>query len=96
MFDAESSLLARISLRRCNRTECWFPEAFAGTVPIAVIPTFGGGFRKLIQVSFILIGGYLMPGSPSMTRLRRVAALPRTGRCAVGMMLTYHPPGITQ
>src|SRR5262245_6921041 len=55
--------------------------------PIAVATAFGSGFWSLIpftmQMSFIIIGGYVVASSPPVARLiERIAAVPKTGRGA--------------
>ena len=59
-----------------------------GASPNATAVAFGDGFWSLIpftmQMSFIIIGGYVVASSPPMERLiERLASLPRTGRGAV-------------
>ena len=56
-----------------------------------VATAFGNGFWSLIpftmQMSFIIIGGYVTADSPPVARLtQKLAALPRTGRGAVAMI----------
>ena len=58
-----------------------------GASPNATAVAFGDGFWSLIpftmQMSFIIIGGYVVASSPPMERLiERLASLPRTGRGA--------------
>lgn len=65
-----------------------------GSTPTAVAATFGDGFWSLIpftmQMSFILIGGYVTADSPPVARLtQRFAALPRTGRGAVALTASF-------
>jgi short-chain fatty acids transporter len=60
-----------------------------GASPAATAAAFGDGFWSLIpftmQMSFIIIGGYVVASSPPLARLiERLAALPRTGRSAIG------------
>ena len=59
-----------------------------GASPRTTAVAFGDGFWSLIpftmQMSFIIIGGYVVASSPPMERLiERLASLPRTGRGAV-------------
>jgi short-chain fatty acids transporter len=59
-----------------------------GASPATTARAFGDGFWSLIpftmQMSFIIIGGYVVASSPPAARLiDRLAALPRTGRGAV-------------
>lgn len=59
-----------------------------GASPVAAAAAFGDGFWSLIpftmQMSFIIIGGYVVASSPPVARLiDRLAALPKTGRGAV-------------
>ncbi len=59
-----------------------------GATPLQTARAFGDGFWTLIpftmQMSFIIIGGYVVASSPPAARLiDRLAALPRTGRGAV-------------
>jgi len=59
-----------------------------GAGPVATAKAFGDGFWSLIpftmQMSFIIIGGYVVASSPPVARLiDRLAAVPRTGRRAV-------------
>lgn len=65
----------------------------AGAPPLEVSAAFGGGFWSLItftmQMAFVAIGGYVVATSAPAARLiRRLAALPRTGVSAVGMVAT--------
>jgi len=65
----------------------------AGASPLAVSQAFGGGFWSLItftmQMAFVAIGGYVVATSgPAARLIRRLAALPRTGVGAVGMVAT--------
>lgn len=60
-----------------------------GASPAATAAAFGDGFWSLIpftmQMSFIIIGGYVVASSPPLARLiERLAALPKTGRSAIG------------
>lgn len=66
----------------------------AGAEPASVVATFGDGFWSLIpftmQMTFIIIGGYVAADSPPVTRLtRRLASLPRTGRGAVLLVAVF-------
>jgi short-chain fatty acids transporter len=59
-----------------------------------VAGSFGGGYWGLIpftmQMTFIIIGGFLTADSPPVAALtRRLAALPRTGRGAVGLVAVF-------
>ncbi len=68
----------------------------AGTVAIGAPPTaaalaFGNGFWSLIpftmQMSFIIIGGYVVASSPAVSRIiERLATIPKTGRGAIGLV----------
>jgi len=63
----------------------------AGASPLAVSQAFGGGFWSLItftmQMAFVAIGGYVVATSgPAARLIRRLAALPRTGVGAVGLV----------
>ncbi len=63
----------------------------AGASPLAVSQAFGGGFWSLItftmQMAFVAIGGYVVATSgPAARLIRRLAALPRTGVSAVGLV----------
>ncbi len=65
-----------------------------GSRPVAVVQEFGNGFWSLIpftlQMSFIIIGGYVTADSPPVEKLvTRLAALPRTGRGAVAFVATF-------
>jgi short-chain fatty acids transporter len=60
----------------------------AGASPLLTARAFGDGFWSLIpftmQMSFIIIGGYVVASSPPVARLiTRFAALPRSGRSAI-------------
>jgi short-chain fatty acids transporter len=60
----------------------------------AVAENFGSGFWSLIpftmQMTFIIIGGYVVADSPPVDRLvRRLAALPRSGRGAVAWIALF-------
>ncbi len=62
-----------------------------GAEPVAVAKTFGDGFWSLIpftmQMTFIIIGGYVTADSPPVAKLiQRVAAIPKTGRGAIVMV----------
>jgi len=59
-----------------------------GATPLRTAQAFGDGFWSLIpftmQMSFIIIGGYVVASSPPVARLiDRLAGLPKTGRGAV-------------
>jgi len=65
----------------------------AGASPLAVSQAFGGGFWSLItftmQMAFVAIGGYVVATSgPAARLIRRLAAVPRTGVGAVGLVAT--------
>lgn len=66
--------------------------ALANGAPAAsVAKTFGDGFWSLIpftmQMAFVTIGGYVVATSPPVQALiDRLAAIPRTGRGAVGLV----------
>ncbi len=67
---------------------------FIGSQPSMVALKFGEGFWSLIpftmQMSFIIIGGYVTADSPPIESLtQRLAMLPRTGRGAVAMVATF-------
>ncbi|MBL6751681.1 MAG: short-chain fatty acid transporter [Nevskia sp.] len=60
----------------------------AGAAPTAVANAFGDGFWSLItftmQMSFIIIGGYVVASAPPVARaIDALAAVPRSGRAAV-------------
>ncbi len=62
-----------------------------GAAPLAVAQNFGSGFWSLIpftmQMSFIIIGGYVAADSPPVAKLvQRLAAVPRSGRAAVTLV----------
>jgi short-chain fatty acids transporter len=62
-----------------------------GAAPLAVAQSFGSGFWSLIpftmQMSFIIIGGYVAADSPPVVWLvQRLAAIPRSGRAAVTLV----------
>jgi short-chain fatty acids transporter len=62
-----------------------------GVTPLQIVRSFGTGFWSLIpftmQMTFIIIGGYVVADSPPITRLvRRLAAWPRTGRGAIALV----------
>ena len=65
-----------------------------GVAPLAVAQNFGSGFWGLIpftmQMSFIIIGGYVVADSPPVARLvQRLAAVPKTGRGAVALVAMF-------
>jgi len=62
-----------------------------GAPPLAVAENFGSGFWSLIpftmQMTFIIIGGYVTADSPPVARVvAKVASLPRNGRAAVALV----------
>ncbi|MGA2190472.1 MAG: TIGR00366 family protein [Steroidobacteraceae bacterium] len=62
-----------------------------GVSPAATAIAFGDGFWSLIpftmQMCFIIIGGYVVASSPTMTRvIEMLARLPRSGRGAVAFV----------
>ena len=62
-----------------------------GAAPVAVAGSFGDGFWSLIpftmQMTFIIIGGYVTADSPPVARLiDALAAAPRSGRGAVALV----------
>jgi short-chain fatty acids transporter len=64
-----------------------------GASPVATAAAFGDGFWSLIpftmQMSFIIIGGYVVASSPPVAHgIDRLAALPKTGRSAIGWIAT--------
>jgi short-chain fatty acids transporter len=64
-----------------------------GASPLSTAQAFGDGFWSLIpftmQMSFIIIGGYVVASSPPAARMiERLASLPRTGRGAVCWVAT--------
>ena len=70
-----------------------------GSQPVAVVQQFGNGFWSLIpftlQMSFIIIGGYVTADSPPVEKLvTRLASLPRTGRGAVAFVATFSIVGM--
>jgi short-chain fatty acids transporter len=65
-----------------------------GVAPPVVAQNFGSGFWGLIpftmQMSFIIIGGYVVADSPPVAGLvLRLAALPKTGRGAVALVALF-------
>jgi len=65
-----------------------------GVAPPVVAQNFGSGFWGLIpftmQMSFIIIGGYVVADSPPIARIvRRLAAVPKTGRGAVALVALF-------
>jgi len=65
-----------------------------GVAPAVVAQNFGSGFWSLIpftmQMSFIIIGGYVTADSPPVARIvRRLAAAPRSGREAVALVALF-------
>lgn len=64
-----------------------------GASPLSTAQAFGDGFWSLIpftmQMSFIIIGGYVVASSPpAALMIERLASLPRTGRGAVCWVAT--------
>jgi short-chain fatty acids transporter len=64
-----------------------------GAAPLGVATAFSEGFWSLIpftmQMSFVVIGGYVVAASPPLQRaVQALARLPRSGRAAVGMVAT--------
>lgn len=62
-----------------------------GTAPLAVSRAFGDGFWSLIpftmQMAFVVIGGYVVAiSAPAQKLIRRLAAIPKTGVSAVGLV----------
>ncbi len=62
-----------------------------GAGPVSVARAFGDGFWSLIpftmQMTFIIIGGYVTADSPPVAKIiQRVADIPKTGRGAVVMV----------
>jgi short-chain fatty acids transporter len=62
-----------------------------GVAPLTIAQSFGDGFWSLIpftmQMSFIIIGGYVTADSPPIARVvRALARLPRSGRGAVALV----------
>jgi len=65
----------------------------AGASVTATATAFGDGFWSLIpftmQMSFIIIGGYVVASSPPIARgIDRLAAVPKTGRGAIAWVAT--------
>jgi short-chain fatty acids transporter len=65
-----------------------------GAAPLAVAENFGSGFWSLVpftmQMTFIIIGGYVTADSPPVARLvLRLAAIPKTGRSAVALVAVF-------
>lgn len=59
-----------------------------GATPVATAQAFGEGFWSLIpftmQMTFVVIGGYVVASAPAVARLiERLASLPRSGRGAI-------------
>ena len=68
--------------------------AFIGVPPLNVARNFEAGFWSLIpftmQMSFVIIGGYITADSPPVTRLiQRLATVPRSGRGAVVLIALF-------
>jgi short-chain fatty acids transporter len=64
---------------------------FYGVAPKVIVSNFGSGFWNLIpftmQMSFVIIGGYVTADSPPVARLiQHIAAMPRSGRGAVTLV----------
>jgi short-chain fatty acids transporter len=62
-----------------------------GAPPVQIAQNFGAGFWSLIpftmQMTFIILGGYVVADSPPVARLvQRLAAWPRTGKGAVALV----------
>lgn len=62
-----------------------------GAPPSASAIAFGDGFWSLIpftmQMSFIIIGGYVVAASPAVSRMiEKLATIPKTGRGAIGLI----------
>ena len=67
-----------------------------GATPVAVSRAFGDGFWSLItftmQMAFVAIGGYVVATSkPAAWLIDRLAAWPKTGVGAVGMVAAVTP-----
>ncbi len=65
-----------------------------GVAPTAVAQNFGSGFWSLIpftmQMSFIIIGGYVTADSPPVARIvRRLAQVPKSGRAAITLVAMF-------
>jgi short-chain fatty acids transporter len=65
-----------------------------GAPPLSIAESFGSGFWSVIpftmQMAFIIIGGYVIADSPPISSLvRRLAALPRSGRGAVALVALF-------
>jgi short-chain fatty acids transporter len=65
-----------------------------GAAPLAVAENFGSGFWSLIpftmQMTFIIIGGYVVADSPPLAAaVQRLAAIPRSGRAAVALVALF-------
>jgi len=65
-----------------------------GAPPTQVAASFGDGYWSLIpftmQMTFIIIGGYVTADSPPVSKLiRRLGAVPRTGRSAVMLVASF-------
>lgn len=65
-----------------------------GASPLAVAQNFGAGFWSLIpftmQMTFIIIGGYVTADSPPIARMvQRLAAVPKSGRAAVALVALF-------
>jgi short-chain fatty acids transporter len=65
-----------------------------GATPSVVAQSFGAGFWSLIpftmQMTFIIIGGYVVADSPPIARVvQRLAGVPKSGRGAVAMVALF-------
>ena len=82
-------------LRHARRRRSSRPAAVCiGAAPLSIAESFGSGFWSLIpftmQMTFIIIGGYVIADSPPVAALvRRLAAIPRTGRGAVALVALF-------
>ncbi len=65
-----------------------------GAAPLSIAQNFGSGFWSLIpftmQMTFIIVGGYVIADSPPVAALvGRLAAIPNTGRGAIAMVALF-------
>jgi short-chain fatty acids transporter len=65
-----------------------------GAAPLSIAESFGSGFWSLIpftmQMTFIIIGGYVIADSPPIAALvDRLAAIPRTGRGSIALVALF-------
>lgn len=65
-----------------------------GAAPLSVAENFGSGFWSLIpftmQMTFIIVGGYVIADSPPIAALvARLAGVPHTGRGAVALVALF-------